>query len=239
MRLTDFKALTFDCYGTLIDWESGIVAGLAPLVSLVGRPLTRDEVLEAHARHESYQQRATPDMPYNRLLEVVYKRLAEEWGVSYTHEEAVEYGRSVRDWSAFPDSASTLQYLKKYFKLVVISNVDNDNFAFSQAKLHVPFDAVVTAEDVGSYKPSNRNFEYMLDVLSTLGVQKHEVLHVADSMYHDHEPANRLDIRSCWIHRRFEQRGLGATARTLAEPTVDFKFTSMAQFVKAHHEELS
>ncbi|KVU63107.1 haloacid dehalogenase type II [Burkholderia cepacia] len=239
MRLTDFKALTFDCYGTLIDWESGIVAGLAPLISSLNQPLPRDEVLEAHARHESYQQRATPNMPYNRLLEVVYKRLAEEWGVRYSHDQAVEYGCSVRDWPAFQDSPSTLQYLKKYFKLAIISNVDNDNFRFSQAKLHVPFDVVVTAEDVGNYKPATQNFEYMLELMSTLGVQKHEILHVADSMYHDHEPANRLDIRSCWIHRRFEQRGFGATARTLAEPTVDFKFTSMAQFVKAHHEELS
>lgn len=239
MRLTDFRALTFDCYGTLIDWESGIAASLSALTSSLAQPLTRDEVLEAHARHESYQQRVTPDMPYNRVLEVVYKRLAEEWGASYTYDQAVAYGHSVRDWPAFPDSASTLQYLKKYFKLVVVSNIDNENFQHTQAKLHVPFDAVVTAEDVGSYKPSSRNFECMLAVLSALGVRKHEILHVADSMYHDHEPANRLDIRSCWIHRRFEQRGLGATMRTLAEPTVDFKFTSMAQFVKAHHEELS
>ena len=153
MRLTDFKALTFDCYGTLIDWESGIVAGLSALVSSLDPPLTRDQVLEAHARHESYQQSATPDMPYNRLLEVVYKRLAEEWGVSYTREQAEAYGRSVRNWPAFPDSASTLQYLKKYFKLVIISNVDNENFTYSHAKLHVPFDVVVTAKDVGSYKP--------------------------------------------------------------------------------------
>lgn len=239
MRLTDFKALTFDCYGTLIDWESGIVASLSALTSSLQCAPTRDEVLEAHARHESYQQIATPDMPYDRLLEVVYKRLAEDWGASYTHEQAVAYGKSVRDWPAFPDSTSTLQYLKKYFKLVVISNVDNANFAHTQATLQVPLDAVVTAEDVGTYKPSNRNFEYMLDVLSTLGVKRHEILHVADSMYHDHEPANRLGIRSCWIHRRFEQRGLGATIRTLAEPTVDFKFTSMAQFVKAHHEALA
>ncbi|GLU31836.1 haloacid dehalogenase type II [Trinickia caryophylli] len=239
MRLTDFKALTFDCYGTLIDWESGIVASLSALTSSLQCAPARDAVLEAHARHESYQQIATPDMPYDRLLAVVYKRLAEEWGAAYTHEQAVAYGRSVRDWPAFPDSTSTLQYLKKYFKLVVISNVDNDNFAHTQATLQVPLDAVVTAEDVGTYKPSNRNFEYMLDVLSVLGVRKHEILHVADSMYHDHEPANRLGIRSCWIHRRFEQRGLGATIRTLAEPTVDFKFTSMAQFVKAHHEALA
>jgi 2-haloacid dehalogenase len=239
VRLTGFKALTFDCYGTLIDWEAGIVAGLSALVSRVRAPLTRDDVLEAHARHESHQQLVTPEMPYNALLRVVYKRLAEEWSVPYTWDEAVAYGQSVGDWPAFPDSASTLQYLKKYFRLVIVSNVDNASFALSRSKLAVEFDAVVTAEDVGSYKPSPRNFEYLFDVLSTLGVTREDTLHVADSMYHDHEPAALHGLRSCWIHRRFEQRGFGATKRTIAEPAVEYTFTSMAQLVKAHHEELA
>ena len=239
MRLTDFKALTFDCYGTLIDWERGITAGLMPLIQRVEKPLTRDEVLEAHARHESSQQRYTPELPYRELLAVVFKRLAEEWGVPYTIEESSTYGRSVGQWPAFPDSASTLQYLKKYFKLIILSNVDNESFAGSNAMLQVDFDAVITAEDVGSYKPSHRNFDYMLDILPSLGVRKEETLHIADSIFHDHEPAARLGIKSCWIYRRFEQRGFGATMRTVSEPSVEFKFTSMAQLVKAHHEELS
>ncbi len=239
MRLTEFKALTFDCYGTLIDWESGIIAGLSKLTGRLAEPIARDQVLEAHARHESRQQQVTPDLPYNRLLQVVYKRLAEDWRVNYNWEEAVAYGRSVGDWPAFPDSASTLQYLKKYFKLVIVSNVDNESFRSSNAKLAVEFDAIVTAEDVGSYKPSRRNFDYTFSVLSSLGVGKEQTLHIADSGYYDHEPANELGLRSCWIHRRFEQRGFGATMRTPAEPAVDFKFTSMAQLVKAHHAELS
>jgi 2-haloacid dehalogenase len=239
VRLTEFKALTFDCYGTLIDWESGIVEGLSKLTGRVGESLTRDQVLEAHARHESHQQQVTPEMPYDRLLQIVYKRLAEDWGVSYSWDEAVAYGQSVGNWPAFPDSASTLQYLKKYFKLVIISNVDNASFSLSNAKLAVEFDAVVTAEDVGSYKPSQRNFDTVIDVLSSLGVRKEETLHIADSVYHDLEPASRLGLHSCWIYRRFEQRGFGATMKTVAEPTVDFKFTSMAQLVKAHHEQLS
>jgi putative hydrolase of the HAD superfamily len=239
VRLTEFKALTFDCYGTLIDWEAGIAAGLSPLAARLPEPPARDRLLEAHARHESQQQLLTPAMPYHRLLQIVYKRVAEEWGVAYTRDEALAYGQSVGDWPAFPDSASTLQYLKKYFKLVIISNVDNESFKASNSKLDVEFDAVVTAEDVGSYKPSRRNFDYLFDVLASLGVGKEEALHIADSNYHDLLPATGLGMHGCWIYRRFEQRGFGATVKTPTEPAVDYKFTSMAQLVKAHHEELA
>lgn len=239
MALTDFKALTFDCYGTLIDWESGIASGLSALVSRATEPLTRDEILEAHARHESYQQQLTPAMPYDRLLQVVFKRLAEEWGARYCWDEAVAYGASIGDWPAFPDSASTLQYLKKYFKLIVVSNVDNRSFRTTNEKLAVDFDAVVTAEDVGSYKPSRNVFEYLFSTLSSMGIEKNDTLHVADSVYHDHEPASALQLRSCWIQRRYEQRGSGANVKYLVEPTVDYRFTSMAQLVKAHHEDLA
>ncbi|MFL9865683.1 haloacid dehalogenase type II [Paraburkholderia fungorum] len=239
MALTDFKALTFDCYGTLIDWESGIASGLSELASRHTEPLTRDEILEAHARHESYQQMRTPAMPYDRLLQVVFKRLAEEWGVRYRWDEAVAYGASIGDWPAFPDSASTLQYLKKYFKLIVVSNVDNRSFRTTNEKLAVDFDAVVTAEDVGSYKPSRSVFEYLFSTLSSMGIEKSDTLHVADSVYHDHEPASALQLRSCWIQRRYEQRGFGANVKYLVEPSVDYRFTSMAQLVKAHHEDLA
>jgi 2-haloacid dehalogenase len=239
VALTDFKALTFDCYGTLIDWESGIASGLSDLASRRAEPLTRDEILEAHARHESHQQKVTPALPYNQLLEVVFERLAEEWNVRCSKDEAVAYGASVGDWPAFPDSASTLLYLKKYFKLVVLSNVDNKSFKASNKKLAVEFDAVVTAEDVGSYKPSRKNFERLFSTLSSMGIEKKDTLHIADSIYHDHEPAAELQLRSCWIHRRYEQRGFGATLKTSLEPSVDYKFTSMAQLVKAHHEALA
>ncbi|MDR5880797.1 haloacid dehalogenase type II [Caballeronia sp. LZ032] len=239
MQLTEFKALTFDCYGTLIDWEAGIAAGLTKLAARLPVTLTRDHILEAHARHESKQQLLTPDLAYNRLLEIVYKRVAEEWEVGYAWDEAVAYGASVGDWPAFPDSASTLQYLKKYFRLVIVSNVDNASFEASKRKLGVEFDAIVTAEDVGSYKPARRNFDYLFDVLARLGVDKRETLHVADSNYHDLLPAEEYGMHGCWIHRRFEQRGFGATVKTLTEPAVDFKFTSMAQLVTAHHAELA
>ena len=238
MKLTDFKALTFDCYGTLIDWESGMVEALKPLTSRVTRELSRNDILEAHARHESVQQLQTPGKTYRDLLPIVYKRLAEEWGASASWEECVAYGRSVRDWPAFIDSAGALQYLKKHFKLVILSNVDNENFAGSNKKLQVEFDAIYTAEDVGAYKPSDKNFEYMFSKLKTLGIEKHQILHTAESMFHDHGPANRHGLASCWIYRRFDQDGFGATMHPGEMPKYEFRFNSMADLVKAHLADL-
>lgn len=172
MLLTDFGALTFDCYGTLIDWESGMVEALKGLSDRAQRPLTRDQILEAHARHEFSQQRYTPAKRYRDLLAIVYKRLAEEWGLHATHEDCVEYGRSVGNWPAFEDLPGALQYLKKYFKLVILSNVDNETFLASNRRLQVEFDAIYTAEDIGSYKPSSRNFDYMIEKLEGNGVEK-------------------------------------------------------------------
>jgi putative hydrolase of the HAD superfamily len=238
MKLTDFKALTFDCYGTLVDWESGMVEALKPLTGRAGRPLSRDAILEAHARHESGQQAQTPCKVYRELLAIVYRRLAEEWGVPSSWDECLAYGRSVRDWPAFPDSAEALAYLKKHYRLVILSNVDNESFAASNEKLGVAFDAVYTAEDVGSYKPSDRNFDYMLAKLETLGIGKGDILHTAESMFHDHGPANRHGLASCWIYRRFDRPGFGATMHPGEMPSYQFRFNSMADLARAHRQEM-
>ncbi len=240
MKLTDFKALTFDCYGTLIDWETGMVEGLAPLTGRMSAPPSRDAILEAHARHESSQQRTTPSMLYRDLLAIVYKRLGEEWGVEVTHQECTTYGRSVEEsWPAFQDSAESLRYLKQHYKLIILSNVDNRSFSGSNTRLGVNFDAVYTAEDVGSYKPSDRNFDYMLEKLPDIGIQKTDILHTAESMFHDHVPANRHGLANCWIYRRHDKQGFGATMDPGALPNVDFRFDSMADLVQAHRQELS
>ncbi|MCW2394043.1 MULTISPECIES: haloacid dehalogenase type II [unclassified Sphingobium] len=238
MRLTDFKALSFDCYGTLIDWESGMVEALSGLVARAGVQLSRNEILQAHARHESEQQAQTPGKLYRDLLPIVYKRLAEQWGVPVTVEECEEYGRSVRDWPAFVDSPGALQYLKKYYKLIILSNVDNRTFSYSNARLEVDFDAIYTAEDVGAYKPSDANFDYMKAHLADLGLEAGDVLHTAESLFHDHLPANRHGLASCWIFRRHAQEGFGATMTPEKAPDIDFRFNSMADLVKAHQEEI-
>ena len=237
-KLTDFEALTFDCYGTLIDWESGMIEALRPLTSKASRPLKRDEILEAHARHESSQQIQTPTKVYRDLLATVYRRLAEEWHVAASWSDCVAYGRSIRNWPAFVDTVSALQYLKRYYKLAILSNVDNESFSFSNEKLGVEFDAVYTAEDCGSYKPSARNFEYMLAKVKTLGIEKNQILHTAESLFHDHATANEQGLASCWIHRRHGKDGSGATMAVAQAPRYDFRFESLADMVKAHQEAL-
>ena len=238
MRLTDFSTLTFDCYGTLIDWESGMVEALKPLTSRVAHPLTRNEILQAHARHESEQQSRTPTKLYRDLLAVVYKRLSEEWGAPAQWDDCVRYGLSVRDWPAFPDSAAALAYLKQHYRLVILSNVDNESFAVSNETLGVTFDAIGTAEDVGAYKPSRTNFEYLLRALAGQGIGKGEILHTAESLFHDHKPANEIGLASCWIHRRHAQEGFGATMDPGSQPHFDFRFRSMAEMADAHRAEL-
>ncbi|MEZ4710257.1 MAG: haloacid dehalogenase type II [Caldilineaceae bacterium] len=234
MQLNDFKVLTFDCYGTLIDWETGMINALAPLTNRLATELSKDAILEAHARHESAQQKQTPQMYYYDILAVVYKRLAEEWGAPAAWDECMAYGQSVQHWPAFPDSADALKYLKEHYKLVILSNVDNRSFAASNAKLGVQFDAIYTAQDIGSYKPAAANFEYMLRNLATLGLGKADILHTAESMFHDHQPANRHGLHSCWIYRRHGQEGFGATMHPGDMPRYDFRFNSMAEMVEAH-----
>lgn len=237
-KLTDFKALTFDVYGTLIDWETGMVNGLKPLTDK--RPdLTRDQILEAHAFHESSTQAQSPAKLYPAVLANVYKRLAEEWGIPASWEDCLTYGNSVQHWPAFADSQGALQYLKRHYKLVILSNVDNASFAQSNARLGIDFDARITAEDAGSYKPNPRNFDYMLSVLDRLGIGHGDILHTAESMFHDHGPANKAGLANCWIYRRHDQEGFGATMNPGDMPSYDFRFNSMADMVKAHQGELA
>lgn len=238
MKLTDFNVLTFDCYGTLIDWESGMVAGLAPLTDRLDRTLTRNEILEAHAFYESSQQRQTPTKRYQEVLALVYRRLAEAWGLNVSWDECLRYGRSIKDWPAFSDSAEALRYLKQYYQLVILSNVDNESFAASNVKLGVEFDAIYTAEDIGSYKPADANFDYMLRMLQQRGINQSQILHTAESLFHDHVPANRHGLKSCWIYRRSEQEGFGATMPPGEMPRYDFRFKSMAELVEAHQAEI-
>ncbi|MEM7330905.1 MAG: haloacid dehalogenase type II [Chloroflexota bacterium] len=234
MKLTDFQVLTFDCYGTLIDWETGMINALKTLTDRVAHGLTRDQILKAHAFHESTQQKQTPSKNYQEILSIVYRRLAEGWGVPVRHEECVAYGKSVKDWPAFADSPDALRYLKQHYKLVILSNVDHESFAASNEKLGVDFDAIYTAVDIGTYKPDDKNFEHMLSHLARLGYGKSDILHTAESMFHDHAPANKHGLANCWIYRRHNQDGFGATMNPGDMPSYDFQFTSMEEMAEAH-----
>jgi 2-haloacid dehalogenase len=238
MRLTDFKVLTFDCYGTLIDWESGMTDAYRGLVARSGKSLTPDQILETHARYEAHQEAKTPTMPYSELLGVVHSMVAREWGVETTADEDIKFGSSIPDWPAFADSADALQYLKAYYKLVILSNVDRESFKGSSTRLQVEFDHIFTAQDIGSYKPNQRNFDYMIAKLAAEGIRKQEILHTAESLFHDHLPANKAGLASAWIYRRHGQQGFGATQPPGTMPRYDFQFTSMAEMTRAHREAL-
>lgn len=239
MQLSEFSTLTFDCYGTLIDWESGMIAALKPLTDRLPAPLSRNAVLQAHARHESEQQRQTPAKLYRDVLAVVYRRLAEDWDLPVAWDECLRYSTSIGDWPAFPDTAEALAYLKQHYRLVILSNVDNASFAQSNRRLGVNFDAVFTAEDMGAYKPSLLGFRTMLETLAARGISQDRILHTAESLFHDHGPANALGLASCWIHRRHAEEGFGATMDPGTIPRYGFRFTSMAALADAHRREMA
>ena len=237
MRLRDFSVLTFDCYGTLIDWETGILASLRPLAARSALPLGDDDILEAHARCESRRQAQTPGRLYPDLLAAVHADLAAEWGVAALPQEGLAHGASVGQWPAFADCAPALAYLKEHYRLAVLSNVHRQGFAASNARLGVAFDAVFTAEDTGAYKPSERGFLHMLAALEDMGFAKAEILHTAESLFHDHVPANRLGLASCHIHRRRGRSGFGATMAPRSMPSCAFRFPSLAEMAAAHRRE--
>ena len=237
MRLGDFDSLTFDCYGTLIDWESGIVAAFQPWLESAGNRATDDEILAAFSSHEPRQQQATPDMLYPRILTRVHAAMATAFGVGSTDEAARAFGASVKDWPAFADSTAALKALQRHYRLVILSNVDRESFAASNRKLGVDFDHVYTAQDIGSYKPDPANFSYMIEALARDGIDKGRVLHTAESLYHDHLPARRAGLATCWIHRRHDRGGFGATHPPAEEVTPDFRFESLAAMAAAREAE--
>ena len=236
-RLTDHGVLTFDCYGTLIDWESGIWGALQPLFVENGAiGVTRREALRAFARFEGEHEHRTPDLRYPDLLARVHGDVAASLGLRTDRELDAAFGASVPDWPAFPDSAAALAVLKRHFRLVILSNVHRGGIAASARKLGVEFDACYTAEDIGSYKPADANFEYLLAHLkSDFGLDRSDVLHTAQSLHHDHVPANRFGLASAWIDRQRLSAGgsWGATARVGTIPRIDFIFFTLAEMADA------
>ena len=236
-RLSDYKVLTFDCYGTLIDWESGIWDALQPLLMANKRSdIIRSKGLEAFAALESQQQAETPSMLYSELLRQVHKALAQQFNLQTTAQLDADFGNSVPLWPAFPDTADALRYLKTRYKLVILSNIDRASFAASNRKLGVEFDAIYTAEDIGSYKPTPANFEYMLDHLRRdHGLDKPDILHTAQSLFHDHVQAKAFGLANAWIDRqRLSESGVwGATAKVDQRPDTDFLFFSMGEMADA------
>ena len=234
MNYDDFKFLSFDCYGTLIDWETGIWNAFQPVILFNNRnDLTREKVLRNFALLESEQQKQTPSMLYSEILFNVHKKFTEENELKSTDELDKNFGSSVPFWPAFADSADALRILKSKFKLVILSNVNVAGFTSSNRWLGVEFDEIYTAEHVGSYKPNPSNFEYMFDNLKKAhDAEKKDILHVAQSLFHDHVPAKDFGMNTVWIDRQNLSKGgnWGATKVVENQPKPDVIFEDLISF---------
>jgi 2-haloacid dehalogenase len=209
-----FDILTFDCYGTLIDWEAGLLAALRPPLATHGVVADDEALLASFAGHESAIE-AEPYRSYREVLGEVLGRMLAEHGADATAEEKATFGGSVADWPAFPDSAAALARLQQRFSLGVITNCDDDLFAASERRLGVTFDHVVTAQQAKRYKPNPRGFELMFE---RVGLPPARILHVAQSLFHDHVTAKRLGLTTVWVDRRAGRGGGGATPPANATP---------------------
>ena len=233
MELTGFEALSFDCYGTLIDWETGLAAVLVPWARQRGLSLGGEELLTGYAAAEAAAEAGHPADCYPDILARSMRALGDTLGAEVTDEDADRLARSVPDWPAFPDSHDALAALGRRFKLIILSNVDRASFAGSNTRLGVEFTSISPAQDVGSYKPSPRNFEALAGEAARLGIRPGGLLHVAQSLFHDHVPAKRAGLPTVWIHRRQDRGGWGATPQPPAPVTPDWEFPSMAAFAAA------
>jgi 2-haloacid dehalogenase len=222
-----FDALTFDCYGTLIDWEAGISRGLAALLSPHGIVPEIEQLLGRFAGHEA-ELEAGPYRRYREVLAEASRRIGRDYGVEPSEEAVATFAASVGEWPAFPDSPVALARLADRFRLGVITNCDDDLFAASNRRLGVTFDWVITAEQAGSYKPDPRNFELAFE---RIDVPRERILHVAQSLFHDHVPAKALGMTTVWIDRRRGRPGFGATPP--AEATPDLVRPDMASLAEA------
>jgi 2-haloacid dehalogenase len=222
-----FEALTFDCYGTLIDWETGLIEAFRAAMRGHGLEPDGEDVLVRYAGYEAAAE-AGPYQRYRDVLAAGLRGVAGELGFEPTAEETAAFSESVVDWPAFPDSGGALARLQSRFRLGVITNCDDDLFAASSERLGADFDWVVTAQQVGSYKPDERNF---LVAFERLGLPRDQILHVAQSLFHDHVPAQRLGLTTVWIDRRRDRAGSGATPGAQATPHATFP--DMASFAAA------
>jgi 2-haloalkanoic acid dehalogenase type II len=229
LDLRRFRALTFDCYGTLIDWERGILGFLEPW--LASRGLSRDptRILEAFSEVETRRQQEDPAARYPVILERCFSDLCVRLEVAPDEEAARAFGASVGDWPPFPDTPWATAMLRGRFVLGIVSNVDDASLARSITAIGTDPDFTVTAEAIRSYKPARAHFDRMLEILAERGIGKHEVLHVAQSMFHDIVPCRELGIACCWVNRRSCRTGYGATPQAYAVP--DYSVTSLAELV--------
>jgi 2-haloacid dehalogenase len=223
LDFNQFEVLSFDCYGTLIDWESGILPVLKHLLSNREIDFSDERTLEMFAEFESeLEKEHNKYIKYREVLQQVVQKIGQRFNFEPAETESgTEINclvESIKNWQPFPDTVAALSALKQKYKLAVISNIDGDLFAGTAKHLKVEFDWVITAEQARSYKPSTRNFELALE---TMGIAPGKLLHVAQSLYHDIVPAASMGISTVWVNRRHNKTGFGATMAASGQPDLE------------------
>ena len=236
-KLNEFNTLTFDVVGTLIDFERGILEWFRPRLANRGAKKTDEEILTIFATYEDRYQRDVPDKPFTAMLPLIYRDMAKQWNIDVWETDAREFQESIQTWPAFPDTVASLRVLKKSYRLVAVTNADAWALTYMSATMDDPFDEQITCDEVGVNKPSPKVFTYVLNKLAPIGVGKNDILHTAQSQYHDIIPAMELGFSTMWIERRHGKESFGATPEPerIAKPT--FHATSMADFVRQVQEE--
>jgi 2-haloacid dehalogenase len=220
MSLESIRLITFDCYGTLVDWENGMLAALRPLFSRDGRRIPDIELLELYGEIE-YAIESGPYLPYRQVLAKAVQEIGRRTGMAVSEQEGRDFAESLTRWKPFADTVTALQSMARKFRLGIISNVDDDLFGETKKKLApVEFDFVVTAQQVKSYKPSFRNFE---EAIRRSGLAKDQILHAGQSLFHDVAPANELGILSAWVNRPSIRPGSGAARPGTAKPAYEVR----------------
>jgi len=233
LDLTRFAALSFDCYGTLIDWEAGLLAVLRPWADTSGVTASDQQLLAAFSNHEPVVEVEQPSAPYPAILGETFRRTGRSLGVEIDDTWAARLADSVPDWPAFPDSSAALAALAGHYRLIILSNVHRAGFAGSNVHLQGDFAAIITAEDVGAYKPADAHFHALDHTLDDLTIERSRLLHVAQGLFHDHVPAYRLGLPSVWINRGHDRAGWGASPEPSEDYSYALEFHSMAEFAAA------
>lgn len=234
LNFAQFKILTFDCYGTLIDWETGIFSALRPILSAHGKTISDSELLGLYSEFEAQAEQGD-FRPYREVLQSIVHRFGQHLGFSPTEAQARSLPESVAGWPPFPDTVAALHQLKTRHQLAIVSNVDDDLFAPTGRRLEVPFDYVITAQQARAYKPSLQMFKL---VRQRTGVAPEQWLHVAQSIYHDVIPARSLGIATVWVNRPSPRPGAGAAKAASANPDLEVPdLKTLAQLDEAESRE--
>lgn len=217
LDFSHFRAFTFDCYGTLIAWESGIFSAIKPVLAAHGKQVGDAELLEIYGELEAAAEHGEY-ASYRQVLESVMRGFGRKLGFTPTEDEVRSLPESIGNWPAFPDTAEALQRLKSRYRLAILSNIDDDLFAMTAPKLGVQFDAVITAQQARCYKPCREMF---LRAQERLKIQPEHWLHVGQSIYHDVLPAQSLGVATVWVNRASPRAGVGAVKPAKGKPDLE------------------